>query len=45
MQDRIYQYKPLWNEWKVDELIGEGSFGKVYKIKRTEFGEDYYAAV
>ncbi|MFA5160232.1 MAG: protein kinase family protein [Candidatus Omnitrophota bacterium] len=45
MRNRIYQYEPLWGEWKIDELIDEGSFGKVYKVKRTEFGEDYFAAV
>ena len=44
-EDVIKKYEPLWGEWKIDKLIGEGSFGKVYKVKRTEFGEDYFAAV
>ena len=26
----------VWPEWKIVEKIGEGSFGKVYKAKRTE---------
>ena len=25
-----------WPEWKIVEKIGEGSFGKVYKARRTE---------
>ena len=28
----------VWPEWKIVEKIGEGSFGKVYKAKRTETG-------
>ena len=24
-----------WKEWEVTELVGAGSFGKVYKITRT----------
>ena len=30
----------VWPEWKIVEKIGEGSFGKVYKAKRTEQGND-----
>jgi uncharacterized protein YjdB/serine/threonine protein kinase len=45
LEDRIYQYVPLWGDWYIDSLIGEGTFGKVYKVKRTEFNEIYYAAV
>ena len=41
----INQYVPLWGAWQVDSLIGEGSFGKVYKIRREEFGKTYYSAV
>lgn len=28
----------VWPEWKAVEKIGEGSFGKVYKCEREEFG-------
>ena len=28
----------VWPEWELIEKIGEGSFGKVYKAKRTERG-------
>ena len=34
-----------WNGWIVDSLIGEGRFGKVYKIVRTEFGHTYESAL
>jgi serine/threonine protein kinase len=41
----IRTYEPLWGAWKVVELIGEGSFGKVYHISREDFGKTYHAAV
>ena len=41
----IKQYEPLWGAWHVDSLIGEGSFGRVYKVHREEFGKAYYSAV
>ena len=34
-----------WNEWTINEFIGEGSFGKVYKIVRHEFGHTYESAL
>jgi len=49
----ITKYEPLWGSWYVEELIGEGSFGKVYKICRREytdrefskFDKTWYSAV
>ena len=35
----------VWPEWKLIEKIGEGSFGKVYKAKRTERGRSFYSAI
>lgn len=35
----------IWNGWEVEKLIGEGSFGKVYKIVRKDFGHTYVAAL
>lgn len=35
----------IWQEWKEEELLGKGSFGSVYKIKKEDFGKTYYAAV
>lgn len=34
-----------WPEWKIVEKIGEGSFGKVYKARRTEHGKNFYSAI
>jgi hypothetical protein len=34
MQDDIYKYQPLWENWYIDMPIGRGSFGSVYKISR-----------
>ena len=41
----IKQYEPLWGAWYVDEQLGEGSYGKVYKVHKEEFGRTYEAAV
>ena len=35
----------VWPEWKIEGVLGEGSFGKVYKIKREDIGGTYYAAL
>ena len=35
----------VWPEWHESELLGEGSFGKVFKATREEFGETFYSAI
>jgi serine/threonine protein kinase len=45
MENSIKQYEPLWGSWYIDSFIGEGSFGRVYKIRREDFGKVYYSAV
>ena len=35
----------VWGNWTVEETIGSGAFGVVYKIKREEFGKVFYAAM
>lgn len=37
--------EPFWESWYIDSLIGEGSFGYVYKIYKEEFGQKYYSAL
>jgi len=34
-----------WPGWKCVELLGEGSFGKVFRICREDFGRTYEAAL
>ncbi|MCL1916837.1 MAG: protein kinase [Peptococcaceae bacterium] len=41
----IKTYEPLWGTWYIESLLGEGGFGKVYKVRREEFGTTYYSAV
>ncbi|MCL1916797.1 MAG: protein kinase [Peptococcaceae bacterium] len=38
-------YEPLWGSWYIDSPIGEGAFGKVYRIRRQEYGQTYYSAL
>lgn len=41
----IKQYEPLWGVWRIEEAIGAGSFGKVYRAVREEFGQKFYSAI
>ena len=38
------EIKTIWPEWEIDEAIGEGASGKVYKAKRTD-SKDVYSAI
>ena len=35
----------VFHDWHVEKCIGEGAFGKVYKIVREDFGHQYKAAL
>ena len=39
------QYEPIFGSWHIARLIGEGSFGKVFEIRREDFGQTYRAAL
>lgn len=41
----IDKYAPLWGVWDVDSFIGEGNYGRVYKIKRSEWGKEFVSAL
>ena len=41
----IEKFLPLWGIWQIDGEIGFGSFSKVYKASREEFGNKYYCAI
>ncbi len=43
--DIIRKFEPLFGEWHAESLIGAGSYGRVYKAYREEFGERYYSAI
>ncbi|MED9970958.1 MAG: protein kinase [Ruminococcus sp.] len=34
-----------WREWTIEELLGEGAFGQVFKVVRHDMGHDYYSAL
>ena len=45
-KQQIQEKHTFFNEqWKEVELIGEGSYGKVYKAKKEEFGITTYSAI
>ena len=35
----------IWSDWKIEERIGEGTSGKVYKAKRENFNQTFYSAI
>ena len=43
--ERLLALEPFWGSWKLDAFIGEGSYGKVYRIRREEFGNVYTSAL
>ena len=38
-------FSPLWGEWYLKEMIGQGTFGAVYKAEKTEYGNTYVSAI
>lgn len=41
----LKEIEPYLDSWQIEKLIGEGSYGYVYKIFREEFGRKYYSAL
>ena len=39
------KYEPIFGSWYLSKLIGKGSFGKVFEIRREEFGKTYRSAL
>ena len=35
----------VFKDWTIDKCVGEGAFGKVYRITREDFGHTYEAAL
>jgi len=38
-------FKSVWEEWEIVELIGEGSYGKVYKAVKKEHDVEMFSAI
>ena len=45
MENNIKKFEPFWDNWYIKDIIGAGSFGKVYSIERTDFGNTYTATL
>ncbi len=43
--DKIKPFEPLWGTWICEGVLGEGSFGRVYRAVRNDSGRRYYSAV
>lgn len=44
--ETIKQYEPFFGKWYIEEKLGEGSYGAVYKIRSTDYnGKNYYSAL
>ena len=43
--DDLKKFEPLWDCYYIKELLGEGGYGRVFRIERTEFGNTYVAAL
>ena len=43
--DIIHTFEPMWGNWYAEELIGEGSFGRVYRAARKEGDRSFYSAI
>lgn len=43
--EKIMNIGEIWPGWEVEKYIGEGAFGKVYKIVRKEFDHTYESAL
>lgn len=43
-EEAIRQFEPLWGNWHVENKLGEGGYGHVYKIVRRDTGGVYYSA-
>lgn len=35
----------IWKDWEIVSVLGKGSYGVVYKAKRSDFNSEIYAAV
>lgn len=43
--DYVKRYEPFWESWYIEKFLGQGSFGKVYKLSKEEWGYKYESAL
>jgi len=41
----IHSFEPIFGAWYVEELIGRGNYGQVYRARRSEYGNTFYSAI
>ncbi|MBE6574232.1 MAG: hypothetical protein E7652_07555 [Ruminococcaceae bacterium] len=41
----IERLNEFWPDWKIGEVLGEGSFGRVYRAEKREMGFSDYSAI
>lgn len=44
-RDRIQEFEPLFGDWRVEETVGQGTYGTVYKVTREVMGQTQVSAV
>ena len=37
--------KSVWDEWELGELLGEGSYGQVYKAVKKDHNVEMFSAI
>lgn len=35
----------MWSDWQIESVLGKGSYGTVYRVKKSDFGNVIYSAV
>jgi len=45
IEDYVKRYEPFWGSWYIEKFLGQGSYGKVYKISKEEWGYKYESAL
>ena len=43
--EAIEKIKDFWPDWNIEELLGRGSYGKVFSAARSDAGKKYYSAI
>ena len=41
----IHNFEPIFGSWYIEDLIGRGSYGEVYRARRAEYENTIYSAI